>query len=197
MPATLNLNEEKQRGMFMVENLEGEIWKEVAGYEGLYAVSNKGRLLCHNYHSTNTDGIIKPYMNENGYCRYTLCKNNKTRRFYAHRLVANAFIENPFDYPCINHKDENPYNNDAENLEWCTYKYNNNYGNHNKNISGKMRNRPEMSRRVAQFTMDGVLVSIYQSSQEAQRNGVFWATGIRNCAEGKYKQHKGYVFKYI
>ena len=63
-----------------------------------------------------------------GYLRITLNKNGKYKTFAVHRLVAEAFIPNPNNLPCVNHKDENQFNNDFRNLEWCTYKYNSNYG---------------------------------------------------------------------
>lgn len=127
----------------MIENIDcsKEIWKTIAGYEGLYEVSNWGRVKAFNYERTIMNGLtIKrvhydEYILPSGanakdhkYVRVTLRKNGISTSYAIHRLVAMAFIPNPNNYPIINHKDENPSNNRVDNLEWCTTKYNINYG---------------------------------------------------------------------
>ena len=109
-----------------------EIWKDIKGYEGLYQISNLG-----NVKSTNKNIIKKPSSLPKGYLRIGLYKNSKTKYFYLHRLVAEAFIPNPNNLPCVNHKDCNPQNNEVSNLEWISYEENNSYKNHNlkRNIS--------------------------------------------------------------
>lgn len=104
-----------------------EIWKPVVGFEGLYEVSNKGRI-------RNRKGRILRFFKNREYLKIELSNNGKTKKLYVHRLVAEAFIPN-YDSTknIINHKDENPGNNCVENLEWCDYKYNLNYGNAQKN----------------------------------------------------------------
>lgn len=114
-----------------------EIWKDIKGYEGLYQVSNLGRVKSLKRilkHKTTYGGIytvkgkiLKP-KEDKGYYRYSLSNNGKNKLFFAHRLVAEAFIPNPQHYLIVNHKDENPHNNKADNLEWCTIKYNVTYG---------------------------------------------------------------------
>lgn len=117
---------------------EFEIWKDVQGYEGYYQVSNFGRVKSltrtvksnkgDNYpYATLSEKIRKP--SEGKYLQIILCKDGKTKKHLIHRLVAQAFIPNPNNLPCVNHKDENPRNNHVENLEWCTYQYNNQYNN--------------------------------------------------------------------
>ena len=121
-----------------------EIWKDIQGYEGRYQVSNLGRVRSlsrkrwNGYTFTNLEGrILKLRLNKNkGYLNVILYdghRNGKTIEIQ--RLVAQAFIPNPNNLPCVNHKDENPRNNKVENLEWCDYRYNNNYGNHNLKLS--------------------------------------------------------------
>lgn len=98
-----------------------EIWKDIEGYEGLYQVSNLGNV------KSVKNGLLKPG-NSRGYRRVTIYDNGKPHSFTIHRLVAKAFIPNPENLPCVNHKDENKHNNCYTNLEWCTVSYNNAYG---------------------------------------------------------------------
>lgn len=87
-------------------------------------------------------------MKKHGYADIQLTKNKKITWFRLHRLVAEAFIPNPDSLPLVNHKDENPLNNKVSNLEWCTYKHNNNYGTRNKRISEKHINNKISCRPV-------------------------------------------------
>lgn len=118
-----------------------EIWKDIKGYEGLYQISNLGRLksLPRKYKKRyiNEEIIKKPSKLPKGYLRIALAKNGTIKYFFIHRLVAQAFIPNPNNLPCVNHKDCNTSNNSVNNLEWCSYKHNNNFKNHNlkRNIS--------------------------------------------------------------
>lgn len=104
---------------------EFEEWKPVVGYEGLYEVSNYGDVK-----SLNTNKIRCKKKDKYGYYCINLSKNGKRKTYFIHQLVARAFIPNPNNYPCVNHIDEKKTNNCVWNLEWCTHKYNNNYGNH-------------------------------------------------------------------
>lgn len=116
-----------------------EIWKNIKGYEGLYQVSNLGRIKSLPKYNCKTEKILKTHISRrDGRCSVLLCKNPYTReRLSIHRLVANAFIENPNNLPEINHKDENPKNNIYTNLEWCNRKYNMNYGTLPQRINNK------------------------------------------------------------
>lgn len=102
-----------------------EVWKDIKGYEGLYQVSNLG-----NIKSLRTNKNL--YYTKSGrnkdYLRVLLVKNKKRKMFAIHRIVAEHFISNPNNYPCVNHKDECKSNNVWTNLEWCSEKYNANYG---------------------------------------------------------------------
>ena len=127
-----------------------EIWKDIKGYEGLYQVSNYGRVKSlsrlkknFNVNTKTMDTIIlpekirKPQLTRYGYYRIGLTKNSKQIYYSIHRLVTEAFISNPDNLPQINHKDENKTNNEVTNLEWCTAKYNGNYGTRNKRVGEK------------------------------------------------------------
>ena len=113
-----------------------EEWRDVPEYEGLYQVSSKGRVK--QIGQLYTDGrrgvasgegrIINPQISRTGYYFHQLSCSGKRKTVYVHRMVAMAFIPNPNNLPAVNHKDEDKSNNCVENLEWCTFKYNNNYG---------------------------------------------------------------------
>lgn len=113
-----------------IKDLPNEIWKDIPNYEGIYQISNKGRVKS----LTRTigtckrrDKIIIPKDNGTGYYKVNLYKNGKHKNHYIHKLVASVFISNENNKPCINHKDYNRKNNNVENLEWVSYKENNNY----------------------------------------------------------------------
>lgn len=124
-----------------------EIWKAVKGYEGLYEVSNLGNVRSldkvikskHNGTTLRKGRILTPFYEEKkGYYQVALTKDGKVKKYRVHRLVAIAFLENPFNYTDVNHKDENKINNNVDNLEWCTRKYNNNYGTKRERIRKAM-----------------------------------------------------------
>lgn len=122
--------------------LPKQIWKDIPGYEGKYQVSNTGEVRSLNYNGTRKSKVLKQGTDKDGYKRVHLYKNGKNKNYLVHRLVAQAFLPNPNNYPIINHKDENPSNNYYKNLEWCTYEYNNNYGNCRKKRSEANKGRP-------------------------------------------------------
>ena len=105
-----------------------EKWKSIEGYEGLYEISTMGRVKSierkvkhRNSYITLREKILKPGKNIKGYLFVVLCKNGKTKQILVHRLVCKAFLPNPDNLPEVNHKDENPLNNNVENLEFCTH----------------------------------------------------------------------------
>lgn len=149
----------------------------------LYGVSNK------------PDGyVVKGVIDKKGYKRVTI----DGKRYFLHRLVAELFIPNPYNLPQINHKDENPGNNAASNLEWCDAKYNSNYGNRNKKISEKQKRQPSC-RQIGKFTEDGRLLCIYPSIREAARQNNTYSSNISQCCKGnsKYTTVKGFIWRYI
>ena len=113
-----------------------EIWKPVIGYEGLYEVSNTGRVRSldmyvkngHCSYRLHKGKVLSPSKNTDGYLQVGLCCNGKYKKCLVHRLVSQAFLPNPDNLPEVNHKDEDKTNNRVENLEFCDRKYNLNYG---------------------------------------------------------------------
>ena len=115
-----------------------EIWKDIDGYEGLYQVSNLGRVKSLHH---NKEKILKGSYAKEGYHLISLSKEGTQKRCLVHRLVATAFIPNPYKLECVNHKDENPRNNNVDNLEWCTKAYNNCYGTRLERLSKSLKGR--------------------------------------------------------
>ena len=104
--------------------------KDIKGYEGLYAIDENGNVFGY-----KRKKFLKPLTDSSGYYQVVLCKNGLQKRYLVHRLVAETFLTTTESKAFVNHKDENKTNNSVENLEWCTHKYNCNYGARNKQIS--------------------------------------------------------------
>ena len=164
-----------------------EQWKDIKGYEGLYQVSNEGRVKSLKW---NKEKILKGGHHTKGYLQLCLYKDGQVIMKKIHRLVAEAFIPNPNNYKEVNHKDENKENNSVENLEWCTQEYNHNYG------TRTQRQIESCSKRVDQIdAITGEVVHKWKSTIECERNG-YNCGHISDCCNGKRKTHKGYIWKY-
>ena len=159
-----------------------ELWKAINGYEGVYEVSNMGNV--------RRDGkkLKLQTRRRDGYIEVQLYKHNIAASQKVHRLVAEAFLPNPNGLPVVNHKDENPSNNRADNLEWCTQKYNCEYGTRNRKISKRH------SCAVEQIK-EGVVVKVWESTREAEKAGYNHGS-ISLCCNGKASHHKGFQWRY-
>ena len=167
-----------------------EIWKDIEGYEGLYQVSNMGRV-----RSLRNNIILKSKIERSGYERVNLSVNNIHKDYYIHRMVATAFISNPNNCPIVNHKDEDRTNNRVDNLEWCTQKYNINYGTGNKK-RGLSNTNGKCSKPVLQYTKDGCFIKEWKSTMDVQRNLGFEHANISRCCRGKQSYAYSYIWKY-
>lgn len=172
-----------------------EIWKPIKGYEGLYEVSNLGRvksiqrpsLYRGKYTRIIKERILKPNLKKEGYLDVHLRDRGRDHFFKIHRLVAIAFIPNPDNLPQINHIDENKLNNRVENLEWCTAHYNGNYGTINLR-------RSLSSGKPVRCIETG---AIFHSLQAAAKAYGLHEENVCQVCRGLRKQVKGYHFEYV
>ena len=146
-----------------------EQWKPVEGFEN-YEVSNLGRVKSLWY---GKEKILKPVKNKYGYLRVGLCRNGQCKMFLVHRIVAEAFLPNPMGLPEINHRNEDKTNNCVSNIEWCSAKYNSNYGSRNKRVSAALTNHPSKSKSVeaSEYSDFREICLRFSSTREANRNG--------------------------
>lgn len=180
--------------------MSDEVWKAIKGYEGLYEVSNLGRVRSLDHYASNGSAqilyrgkILSPNMGTNGYYSVQLCKNNNPVRKMIHRLVAQAFIPPVKGCDIVNHKDENRTNNRADNLEWCDIKYNTNYGTGMSRLSRIKRGvpNPKKYKRVLCIGTG----RIYQSVKDASISTGVNRTAISMVLSGKRKKAGGYMWK--
>ena len=170
-------------------HMEKELWKPIKGYEGLYEVSNLGNVRSLNYNHTGKMQLLKQVPNKKGYLRVTLSPPKINKQ--VHRLVAEAFLSNPDNLPCINHKDCNPANNNVNNIEYCTVAYNNRYDN-----AYQKRAKPQ-EKPVKQMDLNGNIIKIWSSASEAGRSKKeFNQSNISACCLGKRKTTGGYQWSY-
>jgi len=181
-----------------------EIWKDVNGYEGLYQVSNLGRVRSLERKATDgrqiNERILKPAFDVGKYLTVALHKNKKQKTHKVHRLVAFAFIKNPNNKPHVNHIDGNKSNNRVDNLEWCTQLENNRHSFHElKRGSWRigLRIRPTNAKEVLQFNKEtNQLIKTYPSIMEAGRETGIQFKNIHKVCCGGRKTAGGYAWKY-
>ncbi len=167
--------------------MSDEEWKDIKDYEGLYQVSNLGRVKSLHY---GKEKILKNNKNNKGYLYLFLNRNGKRKHFYIHRLVAQTFIKNPNNFNCINHKDENPLNNNSNNLEWCSHLYNMNYG-----TCIERRSKAKMV-GIIQYNKSNKEIKKWRSLIEVQNKLKIHASSIIKCCKGQLKTAGGYIWKY-
>ena len=191
-----------------------EIWRTAVYddvvYEGLYQVSNLGRILSLNYRHTGKAELMELSDDGYGYLKIRLCKNKEKKSCLVHRLVAQTFLPNPENKPQVNHKiqgdegkkinivylnEDGTVDEEKSTIEWVTYKENCNYGTRNERISKTQTNDRNKSKKVLQFTLDGEFIREWPSIMECERNG-FDKGAVWRCCNGKQKSAYGYIWRY-
>lgn len=164
-----------------------EIWRDVKGYEGLYAVSDIGRVKSLNYRCTGREWFLSQGIAKIGYPVVVLCKDKIQKMHYVHRLVAEAFLNNPLNKPEVNHIDGNKENNTVGNLEWVTYSENQRHACKTglADIESGWKASVEKSRlAVAKVDQNGNIIKRYPSTAQAAKDNHISHTTILNCARG-------------
>ena len=169
-----------------------EVWKDIEGYEGLYQVSNLGNVLRLPYKRP-----LKPSV-RCGYYRIALSKNNNSKWYSLHRLVAKAFIPNPDNLPEINHKDGNKSNNCVDNLEWCSRKENMHHARRMGLwiVTERMKNGLDQSKVTYQYDKNGNFIKCFNSAAEASRKLGINSGNLHSCCIGIRKTAGGYIWSY-
>ena len=192
-----------------------EIWKpamyiketgEIIDYSEKYEVSNHGNMRSKDYRHKGIKHNLK-LSKLNNYYYVGLPYNGKMKLFPVHRIVAFAFLPNPYNFPIINHKDENPSNNvvyinddgtvnyEKTNLEWCTYEYNNSYGTRIERLI-KSKINGKKSKPVFQYDLDENFIQKWPSFREVQRQMGYSQGNLYKCCRGIYKQAYNYIWRY-
>ena len=172
-----------------------EVWRDVKGYEGLYQVSNMGLVKSlgrkDRFGRVIKERILEPAVTHNGYLRVGLHVDGKRKMLRVHRLVCEAFHENPDNKSEVNHVNEDKTDNRACNLEWSTRTENCNHGSRNERVA------KALSKPIGQFSLDGKLIKVWQSACEARRQTGFDQGYVGAVARGKFKQAYGFIWKYV
>lgn len=175
-----------------------EIWKDVSGFDGRYQVSNLGNV------RNKKREILKPQPRRHGYLSVWLYGNGVRskrggKQYSVHRVVADAFCPNPNKLSEVNHINENKTDNRACNLEWCTHKQNSNHGTRTERVSKSNRESTKRKRtKIAQYTLDGVLVRVFPSITSLRDSGFFPGNAYK-CAKGykAYSHSQGYIWRFV
>ena len=175
--------------------LEKEIWKDIPNYEGIYQVSNIGRVKSLKRPHGLKEKILKPQMLNNGYYRVHLHKQSIRKNYYIHRLVFEAFNGQIPENMQVNHINEIKTDNRLSNLNLMTCKENINFGTRNERVAKKQTNGKK-SKTVLQFDLNDNLVKEYPSTKQVERELGFDQGNIVKCCKGKLKQAYGYKWRY-
>lgn len=175
-----------------------ETWKDIKDYEGLYQVSDYGRVKSLPRQGTQTkeERILKPEKTKKGYLQVHLCKNGKVKVFRVNRLVAIAFVPNPENKPEVNHKDTNKENNHASNLEWNTRSENQLHAYKTGIQRPKLSKDNILSKKVLQYDLEGNFIKEWNCTKDIQRELNIKNQYISACCLGKTKTTHNYIFRY-
>ena len=168
-----------------------EEWKPIKGFEGYY-ISNLGRVKSTRSFKGTKETILKGSFNQQGYKVITMMKDNKAYTKTLHRLLAIAFIPNLNNYCCINHKDGNKLNNNLNNLEWCSYSYNN-----TEAYRIGLKHSRIKPKKVKQYDKNNNLINIWNSVNEAGRQLSISDGNICECCNGNRRTAGNFIWRYV
>lgn len=186
-----------------LEDMEGEIWKDVVGYEGLYQVSNLGRVKSFNYKHLKKTKILKQQLKHQGYLELLLTKDKISRYIGVHRLVAMAFISNPNNKPQVDHINTIRHDNRVENLRWATQ---------SEQLKGNLITWERFRKNTVKTSKENIKKAIesnkrkvicvttnkiFNSINEASEFYEIDCRRISDCCRGVMKQYKGLQWEYI
>ena len=171
-----------------------EIWRPIKNYEGLYEISNLGKVKALNYNRENIEKELAMGTGKGGYLYVTLYKNAKAKRKYIHRLVAETFIISNNHLPCVNHIDGCKQNNIETNLEWCDYKEN--IAHAYKLGLYKTGEKHPRNKKVLQYDMNGNFIKEWQGVSVLCKNKNYSQGTISMCCRGERKSAYGFIWKY-
>jgi hypothetical protein len=197
-------------------SLPNEEWRDVIGYEGYYMVSSFGRILSlpriinnHTGYRVSKHRILSPRLNSGGYYQVAFCINKTLKQPHIHKLVAEAFIPNPNNYPQVDHIDCNKRNNTVANLKWCTQSMNMNNPITKEYIDSKrlefcreewyietQRYSQPHSKCVLQYSLNGDLIARWRTISEAARSIGASVQAISRCCNGVVKTSMNYIWKF-
>ena len=169
-----------------------ETWKDIKNYQGIYQISNLGKI------KNNKGKLLKQFKNHKGYLTIQLSKNGDSKTYTVHRLVAQAFIPNPDNKPQINHKNCNKEDNKIDNLEWCT----NNENKAHAKINGLCKSSPKggsnlRAKKVIQYDIEGRIIRKWDCIQDIVRCfKIATGSNIIGCCKHKAKTAYGYKWEY-
>lgn len=198
-----------------------EEWRDIEGYEGLYQISSEGRVkslkrIARNNHTVDSK-IRKPKIDKDGYCCVSLWIDGVSKEYFIHRLVAQAFVSNPENKPCIDHINTDRTDNRVENLRWCTHKENTNnpisrekFLHNRYKVEGERRisiykptkeavaKMAEKHKKPVGMYKDGNLIKRFDSAADAERedNNLKFMS-ISAACNGRLKTYRGYEWKFI
>lgn len=172
-----------------------EIWKYIKGYEGLYQVSNLGRIKSLKRNTTK-GRILKPLLQNNGYYSVTLCKKGIKKVKSIHRLVCLEFLNNDFNFPQVNHKDGNKLNNNINNLEWCSAKYNTIHSLKNNLRKVKHGKEHKLSKKINQYSLNGKFIRSWDCISDVHREKGYNTGNICECCKKRLPSANGFIWRY-